>query len=442
MTTVCQQPAKLPDTKPMVGRLRFHFKNPVIGGYFSYVLAFASRVGGDVGAVFQAASQIRERDAESWVSAFTQLAERVSQLADSALAQGHRLSARQHYLHASIYDRAALFMLSPVQHTERYRDIYHRSRDRFRKAAALFDPPVEPIEIPFAGKMMRGYFMKPDNDDTQRPTLIIVGGGDSVVEDMCYVWGLGDNERGYNFLTVDLPGQGATALEGLTLRPDMEVPMQAVIDYALKRPEVDPARLAMWGGSLGGYIVPRVASVDRRIKAIGVCSIILDMNAYLTQAKEMTHLARLELMPGFKLLSRLLNTWIGGVFSVLDTWKWKWGVQTVAEWLEVCRQYTVDPAGIRCPTLLQVGEDELTFPESRRFHEEALARIGHPHKTLLIGRTDIGAGAKNMLPNLTMIRQTMFDWLDEVFSQDTEDAFSNAHSYPIRKPTDNQYRRN
>lgn len=424
---------RLPEVKPMVGRLRFHFRNPVIGGYFSYVLAFASRIGGDMGEVFVAASQIRERDPESWVRAFTQLAGHVADLAEAALAGGHRISARQAFLRASMYDRVALFMLSPVRHTERYREIYRRSRARFRQAAALFDPPVETVAIPFEGKMLHGYFIKPTGGDERRPTLIIVGGGDSVVEDMCYVWGLGDHERGYNILTVDLPGQGATALEGFTLRPDMEVPMRVVIDHALSRPEVDPERLAMWGGSLGGYIVPRVASVDKRIKAIGVSSIILDMHAYLVQAKEMTTLARLELTPGFKLLSRVLNTWIGGVLNVMDTWKWKWGVGTVAEWLDACRRYTVDPKGITCPTLLQVGEDELAYPESRRFHEEALAKIRHPYKKLLIGRAEIGAGAKNMLPNLSLIRQTMFDWLDEVFAPNT------AKGYERRRPVEHRH---
>ncbi len=44
----------MPDVKPMVGRLRFQFKNPVLGGYFSYVLAFASRGVGDIGEIFTA----------------------------------------------------------------------------------------------------------------------------------------------------------------------------------------------------------------------------------------------------------------------------------------------------------------------------------------------------------------------------------------------------
>jgi hypothetical protein len=53
------------------------------------------------------------------------------------------------------------------------------------------------------------------------------------------------HERGYNFLTVDLPGQGLLPLAGKPFRPDMQVPLKAVVDYALSRPEVDPRRLAV-----------------------------------------------------------------------------------------------------------------------------------------------------------------------------------------------------
>lgn len=411
----------MPDVKPMVGRLRFQFKNPILGGYFSYVLAFASRGVGDIGEIFTAAAEIRERDPESWVQAFTRLAQLVAERADAAMEQEQWISARENALRASLYDRVALMSLSPITQNERYREISTRARARFRQAAALFDPPIEVVELPYQGKYLPGYFMKPDNSGQKRPTIIIVPGGDSIVEDMCYIWNFGEKERGYNFLIVDLPGQGTTMLDGFKMKPDMEVPAKLVVDYALSRPEVDPERLAMWGGSLGGYIVPRVAVHDKRIKAICVNSIILNMSDYITQAKEMRALAKFELMPGYKLLMRLLGGWVGGVINVMDTWKWKWGVKTVAEWLEVLRDFVVDPSGITCPTLLQTGEDELAYSATRRFHEEALEKIAHPRVDLVIGKPEIGAAAKNMLPNLTMIRQTFMDWLDDVFQVETRE---------------------
>ena len=82
--------------------------------------------------------------------------------------------------------------------------------------------------------------------------------------------------RGYNFLTLDIPGQGLLPAEGQYFRPDTEVPLRKVVDYALSRQEVDPERLAMYGISGGGYYVPRAAAFDKRIRAIILNSAVVD----------------------------------------------------------------------------------------------------------------------------------------------------------------------
>lgn len=404
------------DNKPLVGQLQFRFKNPIVDAYFSYVLAFGQRGGADVGEAFYAASQIRQYDTESWVRAFTEMAARVGAQAEDALERGHHVTARQTLLRASALDRAALMALSPLRFPDRYRQIRERVRERFDAAVAMVDPPFERIAIPFEGRALRGYFIRPDAAGGRRPTLINAGGGESLVEDMCFLFGLGDGERGYNVLTVDMPGQGSTALDGMRMSPDAERPLRAVVDFALSRPDVDPSRLAVYGPSFGGYAAARAAANDDRIKALITNSMILNLHDYLVQAKELGVLARLERAPGFALFTRLTGSWLAGLYNVMDTWKWKWGVASMAEWLEVCKQYVVDPAQIACPTLMLVGEDEYAYPASRRFHDEALTKIRHPRKDLVVGRTNLGAGGKNLLPNVAAIRNTTFDWLDEVFA--------------------------
>ena len=69
-------------------------------------------------------------------------------------------------------------------------------------------------------------------------------------------------------LAFDGPGQGAALLQrGLVLRPDWENVVAPVVDYALTRPEVDPARIALIGLSLGAHLAPRAASVEHRLAA-------------------------------------------------------------------------------------------------------------------------------------------------------------------------------
>ena len=64
-------------------------------------------------------------------------------------------------------------------------------------------------------------------------------------------------------------------------RPDYEVPVCAVIDYALSRSEADPERLALDGISFGGYFAPRAAVYDTLIKALLANSPIPDLHAYI-----------------------------------------------------------------------------------------------------------------------------------------------------------------
>jgi dipeptidyl aminopeptidase/acylaminoacyl peptidase len=166
-------------------------------------------------------------------------------MADEALSKGHRVTARDRYLRAFANERAALFQLSPLKYPDRYRKHRLSSQERFRKAISLFNQPVEVLEIPFKGKKIPGYFMKPDNSNAKRPTLITLGGGDSVCEDICLLFGLNDQDRGYNIISVDLPGMGSTALDGMLMTPRLEKAMSAVIDHILERPDVDPERLAV-----------------------------------------------------------------------------------------------------------------------------------------------------------------------------------------------------
>ena len=91
----------------------------------------------------------------------------------------------------------------------------------------------------------------------------MIGGGETFAEDLFFYIAPQAYERGYNFMTVDLPGQGLLPLEGKTFRPDMQVPLKAVVDYALGRPEVDPQRLAVYGYSGGGGFAPQAASTTR-----------------------------------------------------------------------------------------------------------------------------------------------------------------------------------
>ena len=102
-----------------------------------------------------------------------------------------------------------------------------------------------------------------DDTSQRRPTFILVGGMETFAEDCYFFLGRAGAERGYNVLTVDLPGQGVNPDRGLFLEARMQIPIRAVVDYAMTRPEIDPGHLAVYGFSWGGHIVFKAAEHDR-----------------------------------------------------------------------------------------------------------------------------------------------------------------------------------
>ena len=131
--------------------------------------------GGAVGEAYSTARRIVDGDLESWVLAWTETAERVEKIGHACLSGGHVISARDAFLRAAIYWKTGFFYLETKD--PRQLAMYTRHRSCFREAAKLFDPPIEPVSIPYEnGKTLPGYFMRscrrrwpaPDHDDPRR----------------------------------------------------------------------------------------------------------------------------------------------------------------------------------------------------------------------------------------------------------------------------------
>jgi hypothetical protein len=86
------------------------------------------------------------------------VARRVEQRAAAALAAGHTVSAREAYLRAYVYNRAALGLISPFD-TAAAKPAWQHAVDCFRRSAALADPVVEPVSVPCGDVDLPGYFV-------------------------------------------------------------------------------------------------------------------------------------------------------------------------------------------------------------------------------------------------------------------------------------------
>jgi hypothetical protein len=184
------------------------------------------------------------------------------------LAGGHRESARQAYLWAQNFYDSATYFVDGSQDPSRFEPTWDDLYNSWLKSLPLFDPPIEPLSIPYEGTTLRGFYMKGKEGAQRRPLLILANGSDGSLLDMWLWGGAGATARGYDCLTFDGPGQGyALWKQKLFFRPDWEKVITPVVDFALSRPDVDPKRIALQGISQGGYWVPRALAFEKRIAA-------------------------------------------------------------------------------------------------------------------------------------------------------------------------------
>ena len=385
--------------------LKLHFDDREMEFAFQWILGSAANGGCEIGEAFYVAGNIKDGNPQSWQEEWEKMAQRVEARAEKSLAAGHRVSARGAFLKAANYYRAALISMLPDN--PKFKKIAAKFRSCFQKGGALFEPRLEYIEIPFEGTVLPGYFMKGGPGGRKRQTLVMIGGGETFAEESWFHIGPETIKRGYNFLTVDLPGQGLLPLEKHFFRADTEAPMKAVLDYAYRRPEIDRARLAVFGISFGGYFVPRAAVYDRRIKACVVSAAVVDNYRMFAR------------MPVGKATQEEIKHWPAFQRSVASTVAWRWGLDPadIKGMVEKGRNYRFDPSKVACPFLSLISEGDYADEETRKQQHECMDKLPNPKKKMVIAPANEGASSHCLAENRSLMSQIVFDWLDELFPE-------------------------
>jgi pimeloyl-ACP methyl ester carboxylesterase len=224
----------------------------------------------DLGEAVATAGRVAPGDYSQWYEEWAHTAEVALAAAQDAGAGGHDPIAARGYLRSAEYWRQAYFFLRHDLSDHRVRTGYERQRDAFRRAAPFLPYGIEPVSIPFTGSPMPGYVYRA-GDAGPRPTVLFTGGFDGTAEELHKYGALAAVEAGWNAVAWDGPGQGGMLVEhGVTMVPEFENVLTAVVDWTLAQPFADPRRLLLVGRSLGGYLAPRGASAERRIAAL-VC---------------------------------------------------------------------------------------------------------------------------------------------------------------------------
>jgi 2,6-dihydroxypseudooxynicotine hydrolase len=197
-----------------------------------------------------------------WSDAWSAVAAEHESLGREALASGRMRSGGGHLSQAAVYYHFAKFFW--------VHDVDEMRRTHARAVACLMDalphlsPPGRRVEIPFENGVIVGVLRTPRSSGPHA-VVILVPGLDSAKEELRPTEQL-FLDRGLATFVVDGPGQGEAEYD-LPIRPDWEVPGAAIVDALVAMPEIDPARIGIWGVSLGGYYAPRVVSGDDRVRA-------------------------------------------------------------------------------------------------------------------------------------------------------------------------------
>jgi alpha-beta hydrolase superfamily lysophospholipase len=396
--------------------LKIVFDDPTFDGQLGRSLGYAYYGGADLLECLGTAHRIRPGDPDSWYAEWSRTADRLVAMAEASLAGGHRVSAREAYLRASNYYRTAyaLFFRTPVD--PRVVTAYERQTAAFRAAAPLFESPFERVAIPYEDTMLPGYFLPADVGDGPRPTIIGTFGYDSTAEELYFAIGAAAQRRGYHCLIYDGPGQGGVLVQQqLYMRPDWEHVVTPGVDYALTRPEVDPRRLVLFGGSFGGYLAPRAATAEHRLAACIANAAQYDVGAMTLHAfppdlqQAIVSGDAAVLQPIFAEIMRNPSQ-----AFVFQRGMLVHGLGTPWEYVQAMAPYTLKGIAdrIQCPTFIAEAEND----RRRGGGKELYDALTCPHKEYVLFLDAEGAGEHCEEGAVSLFHQRAFDWLDDVLA--------------------------
>jgi dienelactone hydrolase len=376
---------------------------------------------GDIGEMLTAVAAIVDGDADSWVAEWRTLADRIQAIGDESLKGGHKVSARNAYLRASVYYAASNVFVDGTDDADaQLAKGFADHRKCFDLHVGLLDPPGIPISVPYEDDDLPGYLFTPADDGVARPTIILNNGSDAAVT---FLWpGLGQPglDRGYNAVIFDGPGQQSMLFErGIPFRPDWEKVITPLVDFLSERPEVDESQIVLYGTSQGGYWVPRAAAFEHRLAAVVADPGVVDVS---TKWKEN--------IP--KELVALLESGNEEAFTAAMTAaRSQWGPAMQQEVAWRAKPYGDQPSDYA--TFKRVEEFRLgelikdikapimiTDPEGEQFWEGQSQELfdGVTGTKVIVPFTKAEGADLHIEPmGRSLLEQRMYDWLDDILGR-------------------------
>ncbi|MDJ0379920.1 alpha/beta hydrolase [Streptomyces sp. G-G2] len=172
-------------------------------------------------------------------------------------------------LRAAQYFAQALFYVLGTAEPGDEKALYQSGRQAWDTFTRLCSPAAEHARVPYGNTRLPVWFFRPEGPVEPRPTVILTNGSDGQNVDMWTYGVCAALDRGWNALVYDGPGQGELLfVEELPFTTRWERVVTPLVDWLTPRKDVDGARIALTGLSMGGNLVARAAAFEHRLAAV------------------------------------------------------------------------------------------------------------------------------------------------------------------------------
>jgi esterase FrsA len=329
---------------------------------------------------------------EAWSEAWLATASDFAVAAEAAQAAQAERAARDAWWQAYQF---AFLGRYPVPNHPAKAAAYDAARDYFLRATALDDPPVERVEVPFAGKPGEGskvafYVARPTG--VPRPPVVISWGGIDGWKEESLTGSAGFWRRGIATVHVDMPGTGESpVLAGV----DAERSWDPAFDW-IAGSDLDASRVAVLGASFGGYWATKLAHTHR---------------ARLVAAVNWAGGIHLTFQPSWQQKSRNASSYL---MDLMPTRARLFGGSTFEDYVARCPELSLVEQGVLdqscCPLLLVNGKDDRQNAASDLI---LAVEYGDPKTVRLYPGGHMGA-------DMELIRNVIAEWLSERLTSTTE----------------------